>query len=266
MSKALTKKGASELTKSSPATIIVRILGATMDSQIKILIKILKENESDDAVVFCVLSGIFSVIANDEESTLKDLFGVGYHEDAIKELDAQVERFTEILTKNKYNDYPIAVMPEEKIKKEDFWIDVWGKLFLKTLDEAFVKQDYKNQVFMRANLVNKVLFIASQYSLFDKDLFYKKHLKKAIYEKIDDYYVRELSNSVNKIWDAGRAAWEYFIRKIVLFNPSIPDSVKKDIEKRWRVWFLLEDNYKQTQRGVKRKELLKELEASLKIV
>jgi hypothetical protein len=157
-------------------------------------------------------------------------------------------------------------MPEEKIEKQDFWIDVWGKLFLRILDKAFVGQHRKDQIFMRANLVNKVLFIASDYNLFDKDLFYKKHLKKAICEKIDTRYINELSNSVNKIWNADRASWEYFIRKLVLFNPSIPESAKKDIEKRWKAWFLLEDNYKQTQKVVKRNELLKELEAFLKLI
>ncbi len=266
MSKALAKKGVSGLEKSSPATIVVRILGATMDNQIKRLLKILEENKSNDAVVFCVLSGIFYVIANNEESNLNELFELGHHGDAMEELDTLIESLKQILTKDNYGDYHIAVMPGEEIKKEDFWIYVWDKLFLRVLDEAFVTQYYKDRMFMRVNIVNKVLSITSQYNLFNKDLFYKKHLKKAVCEKIDIYYVNGFSNSVNKIWDAGRAAWEYFMRKIVLFNPSIPDIAKKDIEKRWRVWFLLEDNYKQTQKVVKRKELLKELEASLKLI
>lgn len=260
----------SQLTKAnSPSTYAVRIVGATMNSNTKDLLKIFKlVKDTDDAISFCALSGIFYVMVQSDQNYKKEEeldTDWDFEKEFEEEFPSLVESFEKILLKDMYSTYPIAVMPELKLTKEDFWLSVWGGIFSIVLRKAFSDTAWKMNVYGRAELVNKVLFIAAQYNLFDQQSFFKL-VKQAACDKLDTTYVSTLSNSVNKIWDAGRAGREYFMRKFILFNPAIPNTIKKEFNKRWQAWFLLEDSYKQQQKTVKRSLLLKELKESIKLL
>jgi hypothetical protein len=254
----------------SQAVYAVRIVGATMNRDLKSLLKILADTEGiNDALAYCTLTGIFSVVTTaDKEKGGEDEDFTDYEfQRKVREgFSSWINSFEKILIKNEYQDYPIAVLPEANISKERFWNEVWKKLFSIAFVAAYTQTGRKDTMYELTDLVNKILMIALNYELCNKENFFMESVKKVACAQLDAEYQSSFSNSVNKIWDAGRAFWEYFLRKMVLFNPAIPTNVQKVVEKRWRAWFLLEDQYKQTQKTVKRPGLLKEMEGILKLL
>jgi hypothetical protein len=251
--------------KSSPEALLIRIVGATMDDHSLTLLKIIKNKSEEDAVVFCAVSGLLYLITESERD-LKEILNLESYNSSYEELVVVLDIFSVILEKNQYQDYPIAVMPSLNIDKQVFWGQIFKKLLPITIHDVFIKAYRKDDTYGKTNLVHKVIFILSQYDLVAQKRFFQNDLKEICCTVIDEMYIANFSNSVNKIWDAQRAAREYFIRKFILFNRIIPIGVKKAVEKRWQAWFLLEDFYKMEHKSFKRDELLSKMYEGLKLL
>ncbi|HEY0980000.1 MAG TPA: hypothetical protein VGE18_01170 [Candidatus Paceibacterota bacterium] len=264
----LIKKEDFSLGKSNPqTTLAIRIVGATLNEDSKTLLEIIKDNnEKDDALTFCALSGILLLVAQNKKGVNKIFDLYEYDRSGYKKLSALLELWDAILRKNSFDEYSLAVIPSENTSKQEFWATVLSGLLKRISESMFAGRIDKDEVYDRAGIVNQVFLFASNYELVDKDVFLAKHVPEVFIEVLDAMYIGSLSNSVNKIWDAGRAADEYFLRKLVLFNPLIPQSVSSIIERRWRAWFLLEDQHKREHKVVKRKELLTQLDAVLALL
>jgi len=264
----LIKKEDFSLGKSNPqTTLAIRIVGATLNEDSKTLLDIIQDNnEKDDAVTFCALSGILLLVSQSKKELNKIFHLDSYDRGGYKKLSALFESWDAILRKNSFGEYSIATIPAENTSKQEFWAIVLSGLLKRISESMFKNYINKDEVYDRATMVNQIFLFASNYELVDNDVFLATNVPTVFNEVLDSIYVSSLSNSVNKIWDAGRAAHEYFLRKLVLFNPLVPLAVSAIFEKRWRAWFLLEDQHKLEHKVVKRKELLNQLDAVLALL
>ncbi len=264
----LIKKEDFSIAKGNPqTTLAIRIVGATLNEDSKTLLDIIQDNnEKDDAVTFCALSGILFLIAQGKKNLNKIFHLDSYDRSEYKKFSSLLETWEVILQKNLFREYSIATMPSENTDKKEFWTMVLSGLLKMLSESIFNEKVSRDDAYGQANMVNRIFLIASGYGLVDDNAFFETNVPDVFCRILDDIYISSLSNSVNKIWDAGRAAREYFLRKLVLFNPLVPLSASSIIEKRWRAWFLLEDRHKIDCKPVKRKELIGQLDAVLALL
>lgn len=257
----LIKEDHFSVAKIDSQTLALKIIGAALNGDAKSLLCIIEENkEKDDEATFCALSGIFFVIGLSKED-LRRAFNFQYHDrDEWDKLASLLEIWESILKKNAFQGYAIITIPEKKMTKDVFWAGALSTLLKRISESIFSPEIYKNHVYDRVMLANKIILIASNYGLVESALFLEQEIPWVFNKILDSIYVSSLSNSTNKIWDAQRAAREYFLRKLVLFNPLLPAGAIASVEKRWRAWFLLEDQHKIQSKPVKRDTLLQQVE------
>ncbi len=241
--------------------IAVKVVGATLNGDAKTLLAIIKKS-TEDYVVFMALSGLFHLIARSNES-ISDLLDLEYGSSDYKALLELFQRLEGILEKNSYKSYPVAVLPNSKIKSSDFLHEslsgILKKYLYKIFSASLAGHYFKEDLFVGPDFINCIFRIVSTYKIIDSEKFFQDTVTTIACEALDDNYTRNLSNSKNKVWDSQRAARDYFLRKLLIFNPIIPSLSRNIINARWQAWFLLEDLYKSEEKRVDRKKLVSEM-------
>ena len=243
--------------------LVARILGATLNCDIKSLYKLFKNHENNDEVSFTILTGIFHLLSGDHglHEVLRplDTFENG-HPSPQKLLKEFFEKFEEILSKQNYSNYPVAVVPGANINREDFlgesFIGIFGKLFYIVFFGNFSRHR-GDDAFIVSDNIKALLRIISNLGLADNN--FNKLLLSTAYDSLDSVFRSNFSNSKSKVWDSRRAALDYFIMQLYIFNDAIPKKSQEFLFKRWKAWFLLEDRYKIENKKVDRKKLQDEM-------
>lgn len=242
----------------------VKIIGATLNNDPKSLLLIIEDSKSSDTVKFCALSGLFYLLAQNGE--MKDTLKSSFRSSETEKLSELFTLFSDILEKKEWDKYPVAVLPESNISREDFLGDSFDKIFGKLLFDNFNEEASswdKHDSFARPRIIQLIFKIVVENQIIDSKKFLSKSVIDQTCRVLDQIYRIYFSNAKSKIWESRRAAREYFLRKIILFNNILPQKSRDVVAKRWQAWFILEDHYKETSKKVDRKILINEMKEIL---
>ena len=265
MAKSIIKTDKKDLSLSAQdkKNLAVRIVGATLNSDVKTLYTLLCKNKDDDEVCFIILSGLFKTLENKGEnfsrilSPINDTFFY-FPEKGIKEF---LLNFEKILQRKNYYSYSVAVIPDSNISKELFleesFLGILRKLFTNIFFGNHSRHDGDDTFIVSDNIKLIFLMAASYEGIVTLD--FKNKLSKIVAEALDTVYTLCFSSSKSKVWDARRSALDYFIKQLFIFNNYIDKNKQKLLLRRWQAWFLLEDQYKIGNKKVDRSKLKKEM-------
>ncbi len=259
----LSRKGSNLPKVSDKAEIAVRVVGATLNEDFRTLFKLYKQYKADDEISFLLLSGIFQLMGR-KDTSFDDTFDFDimdefyYHQQSA--INMFLNDFEKILNKRDYENYNVALMPGAKVNKSQFLEQSFLGIFDKLCSKLFsgnLNSYEGGDVFMVSENVKLMIIIFFGYKVVTEN--FGNQLKKVILETLDNAYVNSFSNSKTKVWDARRAALEYWVKQLFVFNDSFTKEYQKSILRRWKAWFLLEDKYKRENLKVVRKDIKQQM-------
>ena len=238
--------------------IAVRIVGATLNEDLKTLDNLLKTYEKNDEITFCILSGFLKILSKENSSLHTIMSSLDDHHfyQTQSVLHDLLSKFDTILNKREYHNYAAASMPTAGITKEVFLekslLEILHKLFTEVLSGDFSRHD-GGDAFIVSNNIKLLIVICLGYEIVTEDC--KKGIRNVFSEALDKVYIADFSSAKSKVWDARRSALDYFIKQLFIFNDSFLKEEQNFVFRRWKAWFLLEDKYKIEGRKVVRKNL-----------
>jgi hypothetical protein len=256
--KVIQKSGGELLDVQKKAEIAVRVVGATLNEDIKSLNKILENNKRDDQVSFLAITGILKLLSKKSHFRSlvpEDDFYIPHR--YIKKILSDLEN---ILIKREYHDYSVAVIPGHNISKQEFmdevFLGIFSNIFVEIFSGNFSRHDGDDAFIVSTN-AKTLIVITLGFELVTED--FRKKLRNVIMDSLDEVYAKSFSGSKTKVWDARRSAMDYFIKQLLVFNDSFLPEDQKIFLRRWKAWFLLEDRYKIDNKKVNRKNLKAEM-------
>ncbi|MBP6856118.1 MAG: hypothetical protein KBC42_02760 [Candidatus Pacebacteria bacterium] len=257
--KVIQKSGGGLLDVQKKAEIAVRVVGATLNEDIKSLNKILEESVEDDQVSFLVITGILKLLSKKDPDFRSLVPRDDFHfpQRYIKRILSDLEN---ILIKREYHDYSVAVIPGHNIDKKEFmdevFLGIFSNIFVEIFSGNFSRHDGDDAFIVSTN-AKTLIVITLGFELVTED--FRKKLRNVIMDSLDEVYAKSFSGSKTKVWDARRSAMDYFIKQLLVFNDSFLPEDQKIFLRRWKAWFLLEDHYKIDNKKVNRKNLKSEM-------
>ena len=221
MAKQLSIQTSKDIKEVDRTEIAVKIVGATLNGDTKNLLAIIKKS-TEDSVSYMALSGLFHLLSQDSEESIPELLDLEYDSSSgYQELLALFLKFEKILEKKDYKKYPVAVLPSSNVKSGDFMHESFSGILKKCLHKIFsashVGSYSKEDAFEGPDFVNCIFRIVSSCELIDSGRFFRETVTTITCDVLDANYINGLLNSKNKIWDAQRAARDYFLRVVGFF-------------------------------------------------